>query len=557
MTAAALTPTLEKNLRALATRDRELVDRLLQPAAVDHVILSPDAPPLYRHHGGLLPMDVGPGELEGRLAAWPEEAPEALLFGVGLGELLAHLLRRRPKGRVVAWDRDPWLVRETLSRWDYSQSIASGRLELRLGVDLALQLDRLRGLPRIDHPTLVRVYRGERKLLESPESRGPWAAVGLGGLFVHDVAQALRAEGHRVMPMEVARWSREEVEDALARLDPALVLTVNTRPGVSELCEAQGRSLLVWEIDPTTERTTVRRGTTERTYVFTYREARVPALREAGYVHVEHLPLAADPEARRPVELEGDEQERYRAPVCFVGASMADRAAEYRRKFHHLYATWRCGDEAGLAEADARVEEVLSAQREEPSRYLIPGLAEEAFGEFLEAARLCGTRQDPVGWLAEVAASEKRRGHVGALGKYGVRVWGDDGWSDIDERGGVYMGRADHGEELTRIYSGSAIQIDVNRLYQPDIVPLRVFEVLACGGFLLAEHSEDLEELFAVGEELETYRTREELVEKVSYYLEHPDEARAIAARGRTAIVERHTVRQRVRRMLDVLSGSG
>ena len=33
---------------------------------------------------------------------------------------------------------------------------------------------------------------------------------------------------------------------------------------------------------------------------------------------------------------------------------------------------------------------------------------------------------------------------------------------------------------------------DVNRIYQPDVVPLRVFDVLACGAFLIAEHSEAL-----------------------------------------------------------------
>ena len=79
---------------------------------------------------------------------------------------------------------------------------------------------------------------------------------------------------------------------------------------------------------------------------------------------------------------------------------------------------------------------------------------------------------------------------------------------------------------------------------------LRVFEVLACSGFLLAEHSDALEELFNVGTELETYRTQAELHEKVSHFVSNPEEAAAIAAKGRTAVLERHTVAHRIRTML-------
>jgi spore maturation protein CgeB len=112
------------------------------------------------------------------------------------------------------------------------------------------------------------------------------------------------------------------------------------------------------------------------------------------------------------------------------------------------------------------------------------------------------------------------------------------------------MGSAEHHEELSRIYSGACVHVDINRLYQPDIVPLRVFDVLACGGFLIAEHSQELENLFEIGMELETYRTQAELDEKVAHFIAHPDEAAAIAARGRAAVLERHTVRNRVRHML-------
>jgi spore maturation protein CgeB len=51
-------------------------------------------------------------------------------------------------------------------------------------------------------------------------------------------------------------------------------------------------------------------------------------------------------------------------------------------------------------------------------------------------------------------------------------------------------------------------------------VNLRIFEALAAGCFLLTDHCEELAELFAVGKEIETYRSSAELGRKrQDYYL--------------------------------------
>ena len=97
---------------------------------------------------------------------------------------------------------------------------------------------------------------------------------------------------------------------------------------------------------------------------------------------------------------------------------------------------------------------------------------------------------------------------------------------------------------------GADINVDVNRIYQPDVVPIRVFDVLACGSFMIAEHSDALADLFEIGSELESYRTLAELEEKVAHYRRNPDEAAAIAARGHEAVRGRHTMRDRVKHLL-------
>ena len=65
----------------------------------------------------------------------------------------------------------------------------------------------------------------------------------------------------------------------------------------------------------------------------------------------------------------------------------------------------------------------------------------------------------------------------------------------------------------------------------------RVFEVMACGAFLLTDWREELDALgLRDGEHLAIYRSPEELAEKVWYYLAHTAERERIALRGMEAI---------------------
>ena len=80
---------------------------------------------------------------------------------------------------------------------------------------------------------------------------------------------------------------------------------------------------------------------------------------------------------------------------------------------------------------------------------------------------------------------------------------------------------------------------------------MRVFDVLSCGGCLLTEANQDIEKLFDVGVELDTYKTLDELRRKTLFYLQNPDKAKAMGERGRQRILEDHTISLRIDSMLE------
>ena len=69
----------------------------------------------------------------------------------------------------------------------------------------------------------------------------------------------------------------------------------------------------------------------------------------------------------------------------------------------------------------------------------------------------------------------------------------------IQQYGVKYMGSAGHTYEISKIYYASRINIDISRLYQMDIIPMRIFDIITCGGFVLAEYSREFDEIFKIG----------------------------------------------------------
>ena len=73
----------------------------------------------------------------------------------------------------------------------------------------------------------------------------------------------------------------------------------------------------------------------------------------------------------------------------------------------------------------------------------------------------------------------------------------------------------------------------------------RNFEVPGTGGFLLTENAAHLEDYYKLGEEVVSFYSTEEMIEKVRYYLSHEDERTAIAEAGYQRTLKDHTYRQR------------
>lgn len=84
---------------------------------------------------------------------------------------------------------------------------------------------------------------------------------------------------------------------------------------------------------------------------------------------------------------------------------------------------------------------------------------------------------------------------------------------------------------------------------------LRLYEATGVGTMLLTDWKEDLHEIFEPGKEVVTYRSPEECLELVRYYLEHDDEREAIARAGQARTLSEHTFENRMKELMSIVDG--
>jgi len=106
--------------------------------------------------------------------------------------------------------------------------------------------------------------------------------------------------------------------------------------------------------------------------------------------------------------------------------------------------------------------------------------------------------------------------------------------------------------ELIKLYSKSKINLgfstcgnthkEKNRITQ---IRLRDFEVPMCGGFYMVEYMEELKEFFEIDKEIVCYHNKQDLLDKINFYLKNDTLRDKIRRAGRIRCLRDHTWQKR------------
>ncbi len=107
--------------------------------------------------------------------------------------------------------------------------------------------------------------------------------------------------------------------------------------------------------------------------------------------------------------------------------------------------------------------------------------------------------------------------------------------------------------EMPRVFHLSKINLNITIKPIQTGLPLRIFDIMGCGGFVMTNYQAELSDYFEIGVDLEAYSSLEELVDKCTYYLSHDSERKQIALNGYEKVKSYHTYQHRILEMFKVV----
>ena len=103
------------------------------------------------------------------------------------------------------------------------------------------------------------------------------------------------------------------------------------------------------------------------------------------------------------------------------------------------------------------------------------------------------------------------------------------------------------GEQYVPLYQRAKIGINVHNRGKYTMGNYRLFELPGNGVMQISDGGEYLSEFFKVGQEIESYETVEELIDKVKYYLAYDEARERIARAGYRRVMRDHRIAYRLR----------
>lgn len=371
--------------------------------------------------------------------------------------------------------------------------------------------------------------------------------------IISDVVAAFRNLGHEVKVLEprkkaVAAFRQiEKMAGELNSFRPDLIFTLNNLEIIPGLLKEAQIPYAVWFIDHPlfwSKPSSLSLSVTDYAYIFVWERFYLDLLKDVGFKNVHWLPLATN----HRIFKEGEVLKKFECDISFVGESMT----HYLDKLlSPSPLTLLSEDRIKVKVFDSLINESIRQKQKEPLGD-IESIFEQLEQELGETISFRDEYQRKLFLLnLEVAGmSAYRREMIKALSsKFNLSLYGDEGWKDIE--GVNFCGRLNY-LDAPALYRASKINLNITKAHSPKAINQRLFDVPGAGGFVLTDFREDLRLLFDE-DEVAYYQDKEDLIEKVRFYLSHPGQRERIARQARKRVLARHTYEVRMENLIKLI----
>lgn len=350
---------------------------------------------------------------------------------------------------------------------------------------------------------------------------------------------------------ERVKMIADYIISAREKNDPFLfVFSINFYPSISEICEKLGAIYACWSVDCPVIELFFNALKNKCNRIFLFDRAQFERFAPYNPECIFYLPLATNVARQDTVisSITEADRKKFSADVSFVGSLYTEKD---KLKDMNLD-EYTKGYIDGLIRAqlpvygynfieDALDDKIVESLKGEALKFDDPNVV-EPIDKFYAAHNLIGFK---------LAAVERIQTLNMLAENFNVDLYTQ---SDVSPLNNVHFkGSAKSLSEMPKIFHLSKINLNMTMRPIQTGLPLRIFDVLGCGGFLITNYQEEIPEMFEVGVDLETYSSLEELKEKCAYYLEHEEERKQIAINGYQKVKQFHDISKRMQTMLSYM----
>lgn len=372
-----------------------------------------------------------------------------------------------------------------------------------------------------------------------------------------DIFWTLKKMGHDVDTMNISfkyalydEVQEEQLKDKLLEKEYEFVISFDFIPIISNVCERMQVKYASWTYDAPLMSLYTDSVKNKCNYLFLFDKIQCKMLKESGIEHVYHLPLAANINRISEIEIDSEDQERFSYEVSFVG-DMYEKN-DYNRIESYLHPDIK-------AKFDGYFVEIT--QTWDSSKNIYDYITDDVVNYFNKI--FFKHRQNEynisdklfygMSLMPKKVAQIDRCNILSGLSEiYDVTLHTREVEEDL---GNVEIkGFVDYYSDMYKIFYLSKINLNICQRAIITGVPLRVFDVLGAGGFLISNYQEELTELFVEDKEIVLFKNYDELVDKIRYYLRHDDARKLIAYNGYKRVKENYTYENRINELINIVT---
>lgn len=343
------------------------------------------------------------------------------------------------------------------------------------------------------------------------------------------------------------------VSSALMSGNYDFVFSVNFFPAVSDVCNILHIPYVGWTVDSPVMELYSRSITNSCNYIFLFDQCQYQDIAPLNPGHIYYLPLATDPDYMQSVvkgDISGD---KFASQLSFVGSLYTEKCPYDSLTNPPALLS---GFLDGLMEAQLKVygyyfvEEVLSDSITAEFKAHMPDFYAPLNAPYLTDKTIAA--QYYIG--NKISSLERIRLLTQLAEQFPTDIYTRSDTSGIPQlrnRGSVKTLT-----EMPLVFHNSIINLNFTSKPIRSGIPLRIWDIAGCGGFMITNFQAELPEYFTPGEDIEVYESADDLIDKCGYYLEHPKRAKEIAQNGLENVLAHHTYTYRIEEMLRVVFGN-